>query len=326
MEFSKDFFAREIRCGFEVEEMMKRAWAAQMEVLQVIDDVCRKNGLQYFADAGTLLGTVRHQGFIPWDDDIDICMKRSDYDQLIRILPKELPYGFVVAGMYAGEERLQNAAYVPQLRVIADEKLWDFNVYMQRFHGFPYQRIGIDIFPLDAIPMDGDQANLQKQIILQGIGLLRDWDMLETQQKLDEKISELERLSGVAISKENRTKNWIWRMLDAVSSLYRIDEAEELTEYQFWIGREGFRMKKEWYDDVIYLPFENMRIPAPSGYDKVLTAIFGDYMIPVRGAGDHDYPFYGHMEKELRKQIEAVDFKGSVDEFCDKMSRGELHV
>lgn len=66
MQFTQNFFNPEIREGFEISAMMKRAWAAQMEVLQVVADICKKNGLEYFADWGTLLGAVRHQGFIPW--------------------------------------------------------------------------------------------------------------------------------------------------------------------------------------------------------------------------------------------------------------------
>lgn len=154
MKFDDDFFKAEVREGFEITSMMKRAWAAQMEVFQVVADVCRKNKLRYFADWGTLLGAVRHKGMIPWDDDIDICLMREEYNELIKILPKELPHGFVVAGMYADSPRLQTAAFVPQLRVIADEELWDFNDYMKYFHGFPYQRAGIDIFPVDYLSRD----------------------------------------------------------------------------------------------------------------------------------------------------------------------------
>ena len=58
MQFTQDFFKPEIREEFEIPAMMKRAWAAQMEVLQVVADICEENGLQYFADGGTLLGAV----------------------------------------------------------------------------------------------------------------------------------------------------------------------------------------------------------------------------------------------------------------------------
>ena len=77
MKFDNDFFNTEVREGFEISSMMKRAWAAQMEVFQVVSDICNRNGIRYFADFGTLLGAVRHKGMIPWDDDIDICMMRS---------------------------------------------------------------------------------------------------------------------------------------------------------------------------------------------------------------------------------------------------------
>ena len=110
MEFPQNYFCAEVRDDFEIPAMMKRAWAAELEVLSVIADVCERHHLQYFADYGTLLGAVRHKGFIPWDDDIDICMLREDYMELIRVLPEELPQGFCMAGMYAGEKRLQMAA------------------------------------------------------------------------------------------------------------------------------------------------------------------------------------------------------------------------
>ena len=94
MEFPEDFFKKECRCGFEVPEMMKRAWAAQMEVLEVVGKVCEKHHLQYYADWGTLLGAIRHKGFIPWDDDIDVGMLRPDYDRFVQLAKNELEAPF----------------------------------------------------------------------------------------------------------------------------------------------------------------------------------------------------------------------------------------
>lgn len=61
-------------------------------------------------------------------------------------------------------------------------------------------------------------------------------------------------------------------------------------------------------------------------YDEALKAMFGDYMIPVRGGSDYDYPFYGHLEGELKKQIKAVGFDGTIDEFCREVSSGRIRV
>ena len=88
----------EIRDGFYVESTMKKAWAAEIEVLNEVDRICRQHDIQYFADWGTLLGTIRHKGFVPWDDDMDITMKREDYTrfcQIVRLEQGELELIFI---------------------------------------------------------------------------------------------------------------------------------------------------------------------------------------------------------------------------------------
>lgn len=326
LEFSADYFKTEVRDGFEIPAMMKRAWAAQMEVLHVVAGVCKNNGIRYFADGGTLLGAVRHKGMIPWDDDIDICVVREEYNRLIQVLPKALPHGFVVAGMYADSERLQKAAFVPHLRVIADETLWNFNDYMRCFHGFPYQRVGIDIFPMDYISRDIGITNVQKQIIRLGIETLRDWNKLEENGMLDEYVNGFQKLCNVSFGNVNNVKNYMWKIIDKISSISYREEADYITNIFYWLDNDNYKMKKECYDYTIELPFENMNIVAPEMYDEVLRAEYGDYMVPVKGAADHDYPFYGHMESELIKQIRNVGFKGSVDEFCEEVASGRLRV
>lgn len=326
MNFKEGFFDREVRDGFEVSEMMKRAWAAEMEVLQMVIEICNRNNLQYFADWGTLLGAVRHHGFIPWDDDIDICLRREDYNKLIKILPRELPYGMVMTGMYAESERLQLVAETPQIRVMADETLIEFNDYMRLFHGFPYQRIGLDIFPLDYISRDEEFVNVQKTLFRQGMELLTNWESIRTAGSLEEYLKLFGTACNIELKNEKCVKNKVWKLTDSVAALSSRDEADYITNYTFWLDRDNYVMKKEWYDNVVMLTFENMEIAAPAMYHEVLTAQFGDYMIPIKGTADHDYPFYGHMEEELKKQIRAVGFDGSVEEFCQAVSSGRLNV
>lgn len=329
MFFPKDFFESEIKCGFEVPKLMKRAWAAQMEVLKVVIDICDRNGLRYYADWGTLLGAVRHKGFIPWDDDIDICLKRKDFRKLIAILPKELPEGFYVAGIHAKDLRRAVLNKGCQLRVLAERSMWDMNEYMQYFHGYPFEYTGIDIFPLDAVPRDGEVFELQKLIVLLGMSIC---DILDHrtdgqgwEEQLQKKLERFESLCGMSVPRENLRLH-VHRMMDNVSSLYTEEEGDYLLEYGFITEIADHRIKKEWYDEVIYMPFENMEIAVPAGYDGILKMFYGDYTQFVQGQSLHDYPYYREMEQKLAKELVSAGVSLSVEDVCEKVMSGEMKV
>ena len=78
----EEFLREEIRCDYLVTEKYKKVWAVEIDLLLELDRVCRKHGLKYFLMYGTLLGAVRHGGFVPWDDDLDVIMLRGDYEKL----------------------------------------------------------------------------------------------------------------------------------------------------------------------------------------------------------------------------------------------------
>lgn len=326
MQFEESFFKAEVRNGFKISSMMKRAWAAEMEVLQVIIDICKKNNIKYFAEWGTLLGAVRHKGFIPWDDDIDISLLREDYNKLIKVLKTDLPYGFVIAGMYSDSRRLQDAAFIPNIRVIADETLWDFNDYMIRFHGFPYQRIGIDIFPIDKICDDVEEDKRQQQIVKQGVTILQNWDYMLEKNILEKEILSFENAVGVHFERDENIQNKMWREIDNISMKYENGNYDHVANIIFYIGKESNKCERQWFAEAIPMKFENMKIMVPNGYDKILHAYYGDYNKFVKFSSGHSYPFYKHMQKELLKQIRAVGFRGSVDMFCEAVSSGKLRV
>ena len=89
MEYIKDIYRDEMRDGFLVTTDRKKIWQVEMELLAELDRICRRHGLRYFVDYGTLLGAVRHKGFIPWDDDIDVVMMRPDYERLKLVIARE---------------------------------------------------------------------------------------------------------------------------------------------------------------------------------------------------------------------------------------------
>lgn len=89
MGLPQEFEEDEVREGFYVNGMMKKIWAAQIDMLDFLNDYCKMHNIRWFMAYGTLLGAVRHQGFIPWDDDCDIWMLRGDFNRLINLLNKE---------------------------------------------------------------------------------------------------------------------------------------------------------------------------------------------------------------------------------------------
>ena len=143
MQFPDNYFDDEVRDGFLVPGIIKKSWAAQLEVLSDIDTLCRKHGIRWFADCGTLLGAVRHGGFVPWDDDLDICMLRDDYNKFIKIAPSELPEWYSVINIHSSEEFTEMNTRVTNTMGIDYRR-----EHTERYHEFPYPA-GIDIFVLD---------------------------------------------------------------------------------------------------------------------------------------------------------------------------------
>ena len=216
MNFPREYFKPEIRDGFYVPSRMKRTWAATLEVLDAVRNVCNRHGIRYYADWGTMLGAVRHGGFIPWDDDLDICMLRKDYLKFLRVAEKELPKGYAVLNMYT------EAEYTNLLTRIVNRKDLPSYDELKDSHGFPFIA-GIDVFPLDYVCRDKDMEEAKWEVLNLIKKYINEYDVAEIM--LDDKrggdeIRHLMQLFNVGIKKGRPVRQQLYQLLDIVTSMY----------------------------------------------------------------------------------------------------------
>lgn len=95
----ESFTQKETRAGYSISTKMKRVWETQIDLVKVLEKICKKYNLTFFAIYGTLLGAIRHEGYIPWDDDIDVVMPRKDFEKFKKMAVNELEYPYVLVPM-----------------------------------------------------------------------------------------------------------------------------------------------------------------------------------------------------------------------------------
>lgn len=301
MQFTKEFFEDEVREGFYVSGMMKREWAAQLEVLEDVAKVCEKHNIRWFADCGTLLGAVRHNGYVPWDDDLDICMLRDDYIRFNQIAKQELPSNYHIINLHTEEEFWEMLT-----RVNNGNKIHVDEEHLKKYHGFPYIA-GIDIFPLDYVAPKKEEEELRvhmTEIVKYVIDTVNDEnkDMEEMQGLL----ANVEELCAVKLDRSRPIKLQLYTIYEHLYSLYHAEESKEVVLMPYWIEHGNHKYPLEFFEQTIPLTFEGMNINAPAAYEGVLKIEYGDYMKCVRGVGEHDYPLYKAQEDKLISNVEGT--------------------
>lgn len=264
----------ETRNGYFISAEMKKVWAVEMELLKKLLDVCEKHHLRIWAEGGTLLGAVRHHGYIPWDDDIDMAMPREDYDKLQAIAKDQFKTPFFFQSGYTDIFPYGMA----KLRMEGTTAITVGSVPYQ-FH----QGIFIDIFPLDTVPDDESQLN----------------NFIE---EIETRRAEMKLHCNHAFSLTNPKYNWkIFKLKRKVNSIGFTNYYKSYDDYckQYtktnnsrvslisWKWQPRYLRKKECYGDTLMLPFEDIIIPVPAGYDEILTTQFGDYMTPIQAPSMH---------------------------------------
>lgn len=311
MDYPHKYFEDEVREGFYVMGEMKRVWAAQIEVMLEIDKVCKRHNIKWFADCGTLLGTVRHKGYIPWDDDMDICMLRDEYDRFMRYAREELPDYFTVLSL-----DMKGDPYYQYITRITNGRQFNFQPeFLEKYHDCHYPT-GVDLFSLEYLSPNPDYES-ERIDIAKDVFALADTvpEDDEEAKKKDEKedfsalISDIEKLCNVEIDKDMPIKQRMFIATDILFKLYGSKGAEHVALMPYWLKDRSHKYPIECFRDTIMMPFENTELPVPVEYDKVLRIEYGDYMKPVNAGGMHDYPFFEAMEDILIGRIEKYYFR-----------------
>lgn len=297
--FPENYFEDEIRDGFYVSSLMKCTWAAELKMLMMLRDFFRARQLRWFADFGTLLGAVRHRGFIPWDDDLDISMPRKDYMTFLSHAD-ELPAPYQVFSIYTKEGFGQFHAVLSNSR---EQKLaWDKR-RMADFYGCPFI-VNLDIYPLDYIPRDLTQRRLQRLLYTMAYNLAR--SEAPAAADIETLRAYLKRFYAdtIRIDQNLPMSSALYRVADQIAMSCRERDSDEFDYFAHMAYLENPILRRTaWYRSAVSLPFETTEIAAPAVYTEVLKKRFGEsYMQPVREKSAHGYPFYEKQVTYFRYQ------------------------
>jgi lipopolysaccharide cholinephosphotransferase len=246
----------------------------QLQILTEFDRICKKNDINYQLFAGTLLGAVRHKGFIPWDDDVDVCMLRSEYDRFLEIAQQELDNEFFLQTTDTDPEYYHQFARI--------RKNGTF------FHQHKYERfdihkgIFIDVFPLDAI-----SDNVLARCIQ--LSLIRSVRYVYIQSSILQKRPPLDTEQNICL----RFIKGLYRMLfklpgflplrKLLDSLYCCNNTKNrryVTHLTNGVQNKRwkkYRIPRDDLSESIVFEFEGHRFPGPRDADACLTQLYGNY-------------------------------------------------
>lgn len=245
-------------CGFAVEEDNYGVRARQKELLSMLKEVdafLRSNGVEYSLGAGTLLGAVRHNGFIPWDDDVDIIVDRKNYSKILKLF-----------------EEKKN-----ETRFVLNKILWIYRIQDKDDDTNGLKTPTIDIFAYDHCPNGKFKRNCKFMLLKLLQGMMK-------REKDYSKFSFFYKvcLWGTSIVGKLFTHNFKFKMYDRIARIGSKEDSEYLSSCFSSFNNLELRHSKTLFNTFVEHKFEDTVMPITAEYDQYLTLAYGDYMTPPK--------------------------------------------
>ncbi|MEE3458419.1 MAG: LicD family protein [Candidatus Faecousia sp.] len=236
----------------------------QLRILDAIAAFCKEKNLRCYLFAGTLIGAVRHQGYIPWDDDLDICMLRADYDRFLREFPDNGDFWIACADNTPGY-------YLAAAKVVSKR-----TVLMEQVANPIPLGVNVDVFPIDALPDSDKELHRLNQKISKYRNLLL---LKNTLRSADRSKAKNAVLAVSQLLSRPLSTAVLLRKIDKLARSYSgmpgCSRVGDISVFTYGM-REVFSAAV--FSDTVSLPYEGKEYPAPSGYHDLLSRMYGDYM------------------------------------------------
>ncbi len=255
------------------DEKLEKLHDISLLLLKKADEAMKAAGCKYFLDAGTLLGAVRHKGFIPWDDDADICMMRGEYDKFLKTGKKYFDGDFelIIPGE-KGDEKFYD--FVP--KIIYKKAVCGKGSETDIFYGGKYSCPALDIFVIDKVPNGkvGQAVNTKLLILIYGLAMGH-------RKRID--YSKYGAAEGAVIRVLSAVGKHIplykiARMYDKAARRFEKKDKTKVMSTHSAMDAFGDVYEYEWYKDSDLAMIRGERFPVPKGYDGILKKHYGDYM------------------------------------------------
>lgn len=285
----------EIICDFKVTSFRKKVWNTQLEMVKLIHKICVENNLKYFAAGGTLLGAIRHNGYIPWDDDIDLMMPRDDYEKFLNIAPKYLDEN----KFFLQTNKTEKLYFNGHAQIRNNDTTCLLKCSLIDLKNKKNCGVFVDIFPYDYI-----NNNFQ----IKRIKFLKSLTISKCMEAYGKGLKKI--IKKILFTLLCPTKKSIEKRIEKMNKIaMKSKHKDNVGLITFMPGNQKNVWDAKWFDEVILHKFEDMEIFIPSSYDEVLKTEYGDYMqIPSDKGGnihgecffdlDNPYVKYIDLDKE----------------------------